>query len=59
MIDNREYSVESSRFWEIRDQVHGHHLERSRMGVNRDWLKGGFSCVVRGLFCWQIAHPRT
>ena len=42
MIDNREYGVEFLRLWEIRDQVHGHHLERSRMGVCRDRLEGGF-----------------
>ena len=47
MIDDREYGVESSQFWEVRDQVHGHHLERSRMGVGHDRLKGGFS--VRGM----------
>ena len=48
MIDNREYGVESSRFWEVSDQVHGHHLEGSRMGVGRDWLERGFSmCGVR------------
>ena len=43
MVDDREYGVESLQFREVRDQVHGHHLERSRMGVSRDWLKRGFS----------------
>jgi hypothetical protein len=43
MIDNCEYSVESSRFWEVSDQIHGHHLEGSRMGVGRDRLERGFS----------------
>ena len=43
MIDNCEYGIESSRLWEFSDQVHGHHLEGSRMGVGRDWLKRGFS----------------
>ena len=43
MIDNCEYGVKSSRFWEISDQVHSPHLEGSRMGVSRDRLKRGFS----------------
>ena len=42
VINNREYGVESLRFWEVCDQVHGHHLEGSRMGVGRDRLEGGF-----------------
>ena len=46
MINNREYRIKSSRFREIRDQVHGHHLERSRMGVSHDRLKGSF--LMRG-----------
>ena len=48
MIDNREHGVESSRFREVRDQIHGHHLERSRMGVGCDRLERGFSmCGTR------------
>ena len=43
MIDNREYGIKPSRLWKIRYQVHSHHLEGSRMGVGRDWLKWGFS----------------
>ena len=43
MVDYCEDGIESLRLWEVRYQVHGHHLEGSRMGVGRDWLQWGFS----------------
>jgi hypothetical protein len=48
VVDDCEYSVKALQLWEIGDQIHGHHLERSRMGVGGDWLKWSFSmCSTR------------
>ena len=53
MVNDCEDRIKSSRFWEVHNQVHGHHLEGSRMGVDCDRLKGGF--LMRGMWFVLLA----
>jgi hypothetical protein len=70
MVNNREYSIETVQLGQVCDQIHGHQLERSRLGVCHDQLQWGFSmrrawlvflasCATVDIICSKFFHPLT